>query len=712
MVRPGAGQVVGAPSSVVVFHATGTGCAGASCVVHFKLNVTATVTQPAQVSNGAAGFSQPSPDRFAASTTLPSGMHALSDEVILTLGTPEQPGDLSTAESIAADAGAIVTGAMEDIGVYELRWTSPPDMTAVLAQLTSTPGVADAEPSTFGLIGTQSTTPPGDWSDDGPAAKWPFEQIRATQAWDTTTGGDARVGVVEPDTVFDQHEDLTVDDTLGPGSLSRTHATHVAGLACARANGKGLVGVAWGCPIVSSTYMVAKETAQLDKNTLQAAHDVAAAGVKVVNMSIGTNAQTSSSYCVSKSRSDEIVSDSAKQAAPFRQLFNGALGRNIVWTLSAGNNCGLGAHSPWGANWSLPNVITVAASNSDGTLASFSNFGPGVEVAAPGGVGIGIPGGGGGLWSTWWKSCGLFNASVCSDYHQDNGTSMAAPMVAGVAELVASANPSLSGADIGSCITSTAGTNTPTITNRSSQPTTEGASTVNPQIAFSGHIPIVDAEAAVQCALKGATKADVLIAGQGDRTSSGNGTDIGDLTAELTSAGYHVVTSASLPSDLSGFKQVWYIDSEAMTPDEQAEVESYVKGAGHLYLTGEWGCCSVNDSSIALINALVLGASVSHAGTDTNSVTINSTAPFGLATTPHVVSTVQTAAPGSLDGVTSSNIVGYASDPAKALVAAWGPAEVAGGGKIVIFMDINWIAEQYRGSSWADFAENIANFLK
>ena len=64
----------------------------------------------------------------------------------------------------------------------------------------------------------------------------------------------------------------------------------------------------------------------------------------------------------------------------------------------------------------------------------------------------------------------------------------------------------------------------------------------------------------------------MLIAGQGDRTASGNLTDIGDLTAELTSVGLHVVTSQSIPDDLSGFGEIWYIDTEAMSTAEQDRV--------------------------------------------------------------------------------------------------------------------------------------------
>ena len=56
-------------------------------------------------------------------------------------------------------------------------------------------------------------------------------------------------------------------------------------------------------------------------------------------------------------------------------------------------------------------------------------------------------------------------------------------------------------------------------------------------------IPIVDANAAVQCAKSGKTGGDVLITGEGDRTGSGNGTDRGELFATLTDAGFKVAIS-------------------------------------------------------------------------------------------------------------------------------------------------------------------------
>ena len=77
------------------------------------------------------------------------------------------------------------------------------------------------------------------------------------------------------------------------------------------------------------------------------------------------------------------------------------------------------------AGYDLGNLISVAALNRKDELASFSNYGVArVHVAAPGAN----------ILSTW----------PGNEYEEHSGTSMATPMVSGVAALVLSRRPDLS----------------------------------------------------------------------------------------------------------------------------------------------------------------------------------------------------------------------------------------------------------------------------
>ncbi|WP_203909236.1 S8 family peptidase [Rhizocola hellebori] len=693
---------VGVAPNTYMLRILGEGCYQNQCGLSFNTKATVTVVPPTPAPAGTEHFSQPSQDRIDNAAPLPAGGATLRDELIITLGTPDEPGTLSRAVELAALVGATVTGGIEALGVYELRWASPQDLAVAKASLEGHSDVAGVSRTTVGLI-QNNALPPGDWDDDGNAATWPFTQIRAQQAWDTTTGGPSvSVGIVDSGAVYKDHEDLNVSRVLS-GSADH-HATHVAGLVCARDNGLGLVGVSWGCPIVSSG-----SGGLTDKEVLEAMRNVARSGVRVINASLGYGARGRANLCLASDESRQYNEEAQNNSAPFWQLFNGADGRNIIWTFAAGNNCADGPQSPWGATWSLPNVITVAATNSDGTLASFSNFGLGVEVAAPGGAGVGISGGDAGVWSTSVESCFLFFS--CGTYKQDMGTSMAAPVVAGVAALAQSANPDKKAADVASCVLNTAGRTVGSASSRSSQPQLDNRT---PRITFTGTVPIVNAEAAVQCVKNGTGPANVLIAGAGDRTGSGNGTDIGDLSAALVRAGHTVSTSQTLPADLSPYQQIWYIDTNALTAQESDRLADFVASGGSAYLTGEWGCCAVDTSTIALLNRLTTntGGHIAHAGSAPfNSLTVNSAAPGGLATDPHALSSITVASAGSLSGVPQGNIFAYSSDPSTAAFAGWDRSNVQGGGRLVVGMDINWFAEQYRGSNWEDVAQNIARFL-
>jgi subtilisin family serine protease len=75
-----------------------------------------------------------------------------------------------------------------------------------------------------------------------------------------------------------------------------------------------------------------------------------------------------------------------------------------------------------------PNVLSVASTDSDDLVSSFSNFGDWVDVSAPGSI----------IWSTYHNSADPDNDYIASM----SGTSMASPCAAGVAALIASRNPS------------------------------------------------------------------------------------------------------------------------------------------------------------------------------------------------------------------------------------------------------------------------------
>ncbi|WLD58621.1 S8 family serine peptidase [Salinispirillum sp. LH 10-3-1] len=201
------------------------------------------------------------------------------------------------------------------------------------------------------------------------------------------------------------------------------HGTHVAGtIAAAGNNGVGVTGVAWQAKIVPVRVLgrCGGYTSDIADGIRWAA-GLPVAGVpnnpnpaQVINMSLGGTAQCGLAY---------------------QRAINDAVNAGATIVVAAGNeNQNVANATP--AN--CPNVISVASTNRQGARAFYSNYGDGIHIAAPGGEMSQSQVGG--VLSTHNSG----RTSIGSDsYAFQQGTSMAAPHVAGIAALMYAVQPNL-----------------------------------------------------------------------------------------------------------------------------------------------------------------------------------------------------------------------------------------------------------------------------
>ncbi|MBB5859368.1 S8 family peptidase [Xanthomonas arboricola] len=287
--------------------------------------------------------------------------------------------------------------------------------------------------------------------------------INVRPAWDKATGKGAVVAVI--DTGVTAHPELSANvlagydfisdafiardgnardtDAADPGdwaaanecgsgasaSSSSWHGTHVAGIVAAAANnGAGTAGVAFNAKVLPVRVLgrcggylsdIADAIVWASGGTVSGV-PANPTPARVINLSLGGIGSCSTTL------SNAIAS---------------AVSRGTSVVVAAGNsNSDVSKSVP--AN--CPNVIAVAATTSAGAKASFSNFGQGVDIAAPGQA----------ILSTLNSGS---TAVGTPGYAVYSGTSMAAPHVAGVVALMQSValNP-LSAASVEAMLKSTA----------------------------------------------------------------------------------------------------------------------------------------------------------------------------------------------------------------------------------------------------------------
>jgi len=261
---------------------------------------------------------------------------------------------------------------------------------------------------------------------------WGMVKINATGAWDITTGS-TNVVVAVIDTGIDlDHPDLAanlwrnsaeaggmtgtdddgngfIDDLNGWDFVNNDnlpddgdqHGTHCAGtIGAVGNNGIDVAGVCWRVSLMALKALGPQ--GGLSSDIAEAVRYAADNGADIISASYGGGSASSTE----------------------RDSIEYAHSRGVLFVAAAGNDGTDNDSTPvYPAGYDVPNIVSVAATDQNDALASFSNYGKtSVDLAAPGvSIYSTVPGGG---------------------IESLQGTSMAAPHVAGAAALLLSANPS------------------------------------------------------------------------------------------------------------------------------------------------------------------------------------------------------------------------------------------------------------------------------
>ena len=254
--------------------------------------------------------------------------------------------------------------------------------------------------------------------------QWFHNMINTYEAWGVTTGS-SNITLAVIDTGVSDHEDfgsrLTryhIPDTPADDS---GHGTNVAGIAAAGLNSKGGAGVAPGVNVLGISVFTYDSTQKIC-SAVQT--DV----IKAINyVANGTGSAARRADIINLSLGGRIYNSS------YGAAITNAYKKGITVIAAAGNEAS-NAYA-WPAGYD--HVIVVAAVDQRGAKTDFSNSSPYVDLAAPGYN----------MWSTWNRTKAeeedimypKSDASSHSEYGQMNGTSQAAPVIAGACALYMSA---------------------------------------------------------------------------------------------------------------------------------------------------------------------------------------------------------------------------------------------------------------------------------
>lgn len=278
-------------------------------------------------------------------------------------------------------------------------------------------------------------------NDPSFGSQWGLTVINAPAAWNYfSTGSNVVIAIVD-DAVDRTHNDLSpnlwvnpgeiagnnidddangyVDDINGydvgsndnnpnPPTAADDHGTHVAGISSASSNnGIGVASIGYSCKLMC---VKATNFGGVITNGYDGIVYAAVNGADVINISWGgPNFSTTG-----------------------QNIIEYAVDQGCILIAAAGNDNVSSQFYPA----AFPDVVSVSGTTNTDSKGSFSNYGSWIDVSAPGNnIYSTLPGGG---------------------YGNKSGTSMASPMVAGLAGLMKSLNPYMTNADLINCLLSSA----------------------------------------------------------------------------------------------------------------------------------------------------------------------------------------------------------------------------------------------------------------
>jgi subtilisin family serine protease len=328
-----------------------------------------------------------------------------------------QPATLADGNLSASDLQLLASAGAGDIleslgtpGAYRVAVRSGYTPAGVAAALGLLPQVVYAEPDRAislddAVASYQATSNTG-------VRDWDLSAIEAQQSWQLGSGQGVVVAVLDTG-VSATHPDLAGRLLSGWNFISNSqntaddagHGTFVAGLIAGGQTASGESGVAPGASILPVKILDSSGTGSTA--SFVAGIDYAVqAGARIINIS----------------------ASGTTDSPALEDALSNAEAHGVLVVASAGNNANEAPLYPASA----PTVLAVSATDPGNALASFSSFGPYVDVAAPG---VDIT-------SSWWS------AAQGNSYVTASGSSASAPLVAGVAAIVAGLRPDLSPAQL------------------------------------------------------------------------------------------------------------------------------------------------------------------------------------------------------------------------------------------------------------------------